>query len=193
MNSSATLNHATWLTDTDLNGRIQELMNGEIFTQTQSHTDWGGSVTAWMYLPLERSQVWQQLTNYPRWVHYFPDMIRSEVIVPANGQNRSYKRLYQVARKAFFMLSAQVEIYLKVFETAQRNVENQIQFYMEKGDFKDFSASLKLSDYQKGTLLSYTVQATPTIPVPSILIQEAMRLDLPANMRKMRQVICDRS
>ncbi|PHM06495.1 cyclase, partial [Nostoc sp. 'Peltigera malacea cyanobiont' DB3992] len=41
-----------------------------------------------------------------------------------------------------------------------------------------------------GTILAYTVQATPLIPIPSIFIQQAMNLELPANMRKMRQVMC---
>jgi hypothetical protein len=102
------------------------------------------------------------------------------------------KRLYQVARKTFFMLSAQVEIYLKVIETVHTSARQQIQFRMERGSFTDFSAELKLQDHQSGTLLTYSVQATPTIPVPSVFIQEAMRLDLPANMRKMRQVLCGR-
>jgi hypothetical protein len=40
-------------------------------------------------------------------------------------------------------------------------------------------------------LLTYTVQATPNIPIPSIFIQQAMNLELPENMRKMRQVLCN--
>ena len=42
-----------------------------------------------------------------------------------------------------------------------------------------------------GTLLAYTVQATPNIPIPSIFIQQAMNLELPANLCKMRQVLCN--
>jgi len=95
----------------------------------------------------------------------------------------------QVARKAFLMFSAQVEIYLNVVETAPSSTSDQIQFQLEKGQFHDFSADLTLQDYQSGTLLIYAVQATPTIPVPTMLLQEAMRLDLPANMRQMRRVI----
>ncbi|MHC5670702.1 MAG: cyclase, partial [Nostoc sp.] len=41
-----------------------------------------------------------------------------------------------------------------------------------------------------GTLLAYSVQATPNIPIPSIFIQQAMNFELPTNMRKMRQVMC---
>ena len=82
-----------------------------------------------------------------------------------------------------------MEIYLKVIETAH-TAWQQIQFQLERGNFHDFAATLKLEDFKTGTLLTYSVQATPTIPVPSQLIQEAMRLDLPANMRKMRQVLC---
>jgi hypothetical protein len=141
-----------------------------------------------MYLAVERSKVWQQLTDYPRWVQYFPDLVRSEVLGRID-QPRSYKRLYQVASKAFFLFTAQVEIYLNVVETAN-TAWQQIQFHLEKGSFSDFAATLKLQDFKSGTLLTYSVQATPTLPIPSPLIQEAMRLDLPANMRTMRQVIC---
>ncbi|MDB9374849.1 SRPBCC family protein [Nodularia sphaerocarpa] len=157
------------------------LMQGEILVQTQSHTAWGGSVTACMYLPLLRSQVWQQLTDYPRWVQYFPDVTKSEVLSPGE-----VKRLYQVAQKSFLFFTAQVEIYLYVVEL----LGQQIQFRMQKGTFLDFTAILDLKDFGNGTLLAYQVQATPNIPIPSIFIQQAMNLELPANMRKMRQVLC---
>lgn len=184
------------LIDSETNFRgsnqLQEsLLQGEILLETRSHTAWGGAVTAQMYLPLGRSQVWPQVTDYSRWVQYFPDLTRSEVLNWHEAQLKGYKRLYQVAAKAFFLFTAQVEIYLKVRETAH-TAWQQIQFQMEQGNFNDFTATLKLQDFNTGTLLTYSVQATPTIPVPSQLIQQAMRLDLPANMRKMRQVLCGR-
>jgi Polyketide cyclase / dehydrase and lipid transport len=157
------------------------LIQGEILVETRSHTAWGGSVTACMYLPVVRSDVWQQLTDYPRWVQYFPDITRSEVI-----QRGEVKRLYQAAQKAFLFFSAQVEIYLNVVE----EIGQKIQFKMVNGTFNDFNAHLELKDCGSGTLLAYTVQATPNIPIPSVFIQQAMHFELPANMRKMRQVIC---
>lgn len=166
------------------------LLKGEVLIQTQAYSLWGGAVEARMFLPLERSQVWSQVTDYSRWVHYFPDVICSEVLSCGAELSKGKKRLYQVARKAFLMFSAQVEIYLSVFECAPSSAKQQIQFQLEKGSFADFSANLTLQDYPGGTLLTYAVQATPTIPVPTGILQEAMRLDLPANMRKMRQVIC---
>ncbi|MBD2182119.1 SRPBCC family protein [Aerosakkonema funiforme] len=162
------------------------LLSGEILLETRSHSAWGGACTASMYLPCKRSQAWQQLTDYPRWVQYFPDLIRSEVLHRGDNLTGKSKRLYQIARKAFLMFTAEVEIYLKVIEVVQQ----QIQFRMEKGSFIDFAADLKLQDCSNGTILTYSVQATPNIPVPSIFIQQAMHLDLPANMRKMRQVLC---
>jgi Polyketide cyclase / dehydrase and lipid transport len=170
------------------------LLKGEVLLTTRSHSAWGGAVTAQIYVPLARPHVWQQVTDYPRWVQFFPDLVHSEILsdlseLPARGRARNPKRLYQVASKAFWMLSIQVEIYLKVVETVQQSWQ-QIQFCLEKGNFSDFTANLKLEDYRAGTLLTYTVAATPTIPVPSQLIQQAMRLDLPANMRTMRQVLC---
>lgn len=157
------------------------LMQGEIFVETRSHNAWGGAVTAWMYVPLVRSNVWQQLTDYPRWVQYFPDITKSEII-----QRGEVKRLYQAAQKAFLFFTAQVEIYVHVAE----EIGQRIQFRMEKGTFEDFTANLELKDCGNGTLLAYTVQATPNIPIPSMFIQQAMNLELPANMRKMRQVLC---
>lgn len=157
------------------------LMQGEILVQTQSHTACGGSVTACMYLPMVRSQVWQQLTDYPRWVQYFPDITKSEVL-----HRGEVKRLYQAAQKAFLFFTAQVEIYLNVVEV----IGQKIQFRMEKGSFLDFTANIELQDCGNGTMLAYNVQATPNIPIPSIFVQQAMNLELPANMRKMRQVLC---
>ena len=162
-----------------------QLLQGEILLKTRSHTAWGGAVTAQMYVPLERSQVWQQLTDYPRWVQLFPDMTHSEI----RGEAIDYKRLYQAARKAFFLLSVQVEIYLKVVESVQTTWQ-QIQFQLERGSFHDFAANLHLQDFHAGTLLTYSVQATPHLPLPTQLIQEAIRLDLPTNLRKMRQALC---
>ncbi len=158
------------------------LMQGEVLLQTRSHTSWGGAVTAWMYVPLIRSHVWQQITDYPRWVQYFPDITKSEII-----SRGDVKRLYQAAQKAFLFFTAQVEIYLSVVEV----LGQQIQFRMERGSFADFHASLELKDMGNGTLLAYTVQATPHIPIPSIFIEQAMNLELPANLCKMRQVLCN--
>ncbi len=157
------------------------LMQGEVLVETGSHTAWGGAVTAWMYVPLVRSHVWQQLTDYPRWVQYFPDITKSEVL-----QRGEVKRLYQAAQKAFLFFTAQVEIHLNVVEI----LGQQIQFRMVKGTFEDFNANLELHDCGSGTILAYNVQATPNIPIPSIFIQQAMNFELPANMRKMRQVLC---
>ncbi|MBV8883607.1 MAG: cyclase [Chroococcidiopsidaceae cyanobacterium CP_BM_RX_35] len=157
------------------------LLQGEILVQTRPHSAWGGAVTAQMYLPLARSLAWQHVTDYPRWVQFFPDVIKSEVLHRGEG-----KRLYQVARKAFLFFTAQVEVYLNVFET----LGQQIQFQLERGSFLDFAAVLKLQDCDSGTILTYAVQATPIVPIPSLFIQQAMQLELPANMRTMRQSLC---
>jgi len=164
-----------------------ELLKGEIILNTRSHSAWGGAVTAQMYLPVSRTTVWRQLTDYPRWVKFFPALTRSEVLTGDRcNATPNQKRVYQAASKAFFLFTAQVEIYLKVSEI----LHQQIQFRFESGSFNDFAADLRLQDYADGTLLTYSVQATPMIPVPSIFIQQAIQLDLPTNMQTMRQVIC---
>lgn len=160
------------------------LMQGEILLETRPHSAWGGAVTAQMYLPIALPQVWQQVTDYPRWTQYFPDVTRSEIRQVLSRQG--IKRLYQVAGKAFMMFSVQVEIYLKVLETQHQ----RIQFYLESGNFNEFHADLRLQPHGEGTILTYSVQAIPTIPVPSFLIEQTIRLDLPANLRQMRSVIC---
>ncbi len=173
----------------DLNNPIPDLswsqqkalLQGEILLETRPHSSWGGAVTAKMHVPIVRSSVWQQVTDYPRWVQYFPDLIKSEVLHQDN-----VKRVYQVAQKSFVFITAQVEIYLNVFE-----VEGQhIQFRLEKGTFTDFMADLKLQDFSNGTLLTYSVKATPNIPIPSVFVQQGMNLELPRNLKQMRQVLC---
>ncbi len=157
------------------------LLQGEILLETRSHSSCGGAVSAKMYLPIARSSVWPQVIDYPRWVQYFPDLTKSEVLSQGEA-----KRVYQVAQKSFVFLTAQVEIYLNVFE-----VEGQhIQFMLEKGTFTDFTADLNLQDFSNGTLVTYSVQATPNLPIPKVFIQQGMHLELPRNMRQMRQVLC---
>ncbi|MBF2027871.1 MAG: cyclase [Oscillatoriales cyanobacterium C42_A2020_001] len=169
---------------------VANLLNGDVIVDTKAHTAWGAAVTAQMYLPARRERVWQQLIDYPRWVQYFPDVTQSQVLSTGNITTQGTtcgKRLYQAASKSFLFITAQVEIYLHVVEMKGQ----QIQFDLESGSFTDFSANLKLKDYQDGTVLTYYVQATPGLPIPSVFIQQAIHLDLPSNMRKMRQVICD--
>jgi hypothetical protein len=162
------------------------LLNGDVLLETRSHTAWGGAVTAQIYVPLERDQVWQQVIDYPRWVTYFPNLTESNVL--STGDRARSFQLYQAARKDFLLLNVQVEIYLRVFEILQPT-QQQVQFCMERGSFSDFYANLKLQDLGPGTLLTYSVSATPTIPVPSLLVQQAIRLDLPSNMRSLRRAL----
>jgi Polyketide cyclase / dehydrase and lipid transport len=164
-----------------------KLLQGDILLKTRAYSALGGAVTAQMYLPVGRSQVWTNLTDYTRWVQYFPDITQSEILESDPQRPHRGHRLYQSARKNFLMFTAQVEIHLRVFENLQR----QIRFRMERGSFNDFSAEMTLEDYGEGTVLTYSVEATPLLPVPSLFIEQAMRHDLPGNMRQMRQVICN--
>ncbi|WP_299408042.1 SRPBCC family protein [Acaryochloris sp. IP29b_bin.148] len=166
--------------------QMVDLLQGEILLDVRSHTNWGGAVTATMYLPRVRSQIWSQLTNYSRWVRFFPDIVKSEVLEHASQTAEQTHRLYQAARKTFFLLSVDVEIFLRVSERFQEH----IKFSLEQGSFSDFSADLTLQDCGEGTILTYSVAATPLIPMPSIFIQEAIRADLPGNMKHMRQALC---
>lgn len=166
--------------------QMVDLLQGKILLDVRSHTHWGGAVTATMYLPRVRSHIWSQLTTYSRWVRFFPDIVKSEVLEHASQTAGQTHRLYQAARKTFFLLSVDVEIFLRVSERFQEN----IKFSLEQGSFSDFSADLTLQDCGEGTILTYSVAATPLIPMPSIFIQEAIRADLPGNMKHMRQALC---
>ncbi len=163
------------------------LLRGDVLVTPQTLPDGAAAVRAHMYVPLPRTQIWPQVTNYRRWTQFFPNIIHSEVLETVKTASQRYRRLYQVGRKGFMVLSAQVEIYLKVFETAC----DRIQFRLEQGTFSHFAADLHLQDLNEGTLITYTVQAAPTIPVPVFLIEQAMKIDLPGNMKQMRQVLCD--
>lgn len=164
------------------------LLQGEIRLTLHPYSAWGGAVTAQMYLPLSLQDVWQQVTDYERWTEFFPDVTRSEVVHSLNHRS-GIKRLYQVASKAFLMFAAQVDIALNVIETAP----HRVQFYLESGSFSDFKADLSLKPCGEGTILTYSVQATPTIPVPRFLIEQGIRLDFPMNLKQMRRVMCRNS
>ncbi len=171
---------------------LSALLNGDVILKTRPHSAWGGSVTAQIYLPLSPQLVWQKLTDYSLWTQYFPDVTHSEIIhngiatVSGTAIKKQVKRLYQAASKAFFLLTAKVEVYLKVLETQHQ----RIQFYFESGSFNDFAADVQLYPHGDGTILTYSVQATPMIPVPGAFIEQAMKMDLPTNLRQMRQVMC---
>ncbi len=174
LSQASTRSHTT--TDTTA------LLQGRVLVETRPHGFAGGAVTAKLYLPAKCADLWPQVTTYSRWVEFFPNITRSEVLASGNHVHR----LYQVGCKAFLAIAAQVEIYLKVYEHAQRS----IQFRLEKGTFHDFGADLTLQDWQDGTLMTYTVQATPLIPVPGFLVEQGMRQDLPDNLANMRRLLC---
>lgn len=160
------------------------LLNGEVITKIQPHTSAGAAVTATMRIPLTRAQVWQQLTHYPSWTAFFPDITRSEVTAKLSPQS---KRVTQAASKTFLMLSIAVEIQLQVDEIPQESIRFSM---VDRGiSFRDFAAVLELKDLGNSTELSYTVQATPSIPVPGMFIEQAMKFDLPNNMRHLRKVL----
>lgn len=184
MTISTQLVHSQF-TSKGANSYPNALLQGEILVNSKPYSLSGGAATAQMYLPRSRGYCWQQLTNYSRWVKYFPDLTHSEVLEPADSSSRP-GRIYQVGSKNFIIFQAQLEIYLTVIETAP----SQIQFQLEKGTFADFSAQLELQDYRNGILLTYSVQAIPSFPIPAIFIQQALQLELPTNMRQMRCVLC---
>ena len=166
----------------------QKLLKGDVLVSTRPHTSHGGAVTATAYLPLSRAEVWRQLTTYSRWTEFFPDICHSEVV---EELSTTRKRLFQAARKTFLMLNVEVEIQLCAHEMTER----AIVFEMESpsGSFEDFSAELQLQDLNQGTQISYSVQATSKIPIPSLFVEQAMKLDLPMNMRHLREALLSRA
>jgi hypothetical protein len=161
-----------------------DVLDDAVTVETKPHTAWGGAVEARIHVPLDRIKLWQQLTTYSRWVEFFPDITHSEV-VSAIASHR--KRLRQKARKSFLMLTVDVEILLDAVEMVERAIKFRLA--SPQGSFADFNAELSLADAPGGTWLTYSVQATPKLPVPSLFVQEAMKIDLPGNMRHMRRVL----
>ncbi len=161
------------------------LLRGEILVTAQSNTQGQSVAIAQMYLPYPRNFCWREVTDYPRWVEYFPDLSRSELLSSPSATTGKAKRLYQVGVKNFILFNVQVEIYLQVFEIPQQT----IQFRLEKGDFSHFTADLDLQDYHQGTLITYSLQATPNIPIPQMFIQQALQLEMPTNLKQMRYVL----
>ncbi|NJL46018.1 MAG: cyclase [Leptolyngbyaceae cyanobacterium SM2_3_12] len=177
---------ASWLAQISPRDQVG-LLRGDILVKPQAQTQGNGAVMAQMYVPLHRSRIWPQVTNYRRWTLFFPNITHSEVLETVKTASQRYRRIYQVGCKGFMMLTAKVEVYLKVVETACES----IQFRLEQGTFSHFAADLHLQDFNEGTLVTYMVQAAPTIPVPAFLIEQAMKIDLPGNMKQMRQVLCE--
>ncbi|GAB4458746.1 MAG: hypothetical protein OHK0037_03030 [Elainellaceae cyanobacterium] len=163
------------------------LLKGEILLTPHPVDLWGAGVTAQMHLSLSPDRAWSQLTQYSRWVEYFPDVTQSRVLHEC-AESRT-KSLFQAASKTFLMLSVQVEVYLRVAERVLGD-RRQIRFQKEQGSFKRFLAELTVEPLGFGTLLTYTVEAAPALPIPAPLIQEAVRIDLPRNMQQMRRVLC---
>lgn len=163
------------------------LLRGEILITPHPMGLWGTGVTAQMHLALSPARAWSQLTQYSRWVEYFPDVTQSRVLHEC--AESFTKTLFQAARKTFLMMSVQVEVYLNVVERVQGD-RRQIRFQKEQGSFKHFLADLTIEPLGFGTLLTYRVEAAPALPIPAPLIQEAVRLDLPRNMQQMRRVLC---
>lgn len=179
------INATGWLAEISPGDRVG-LLRGDILVKPQAQSQGAGAVMAHMYVPLHRSRIWPQVTNYRRWTQFFPNITHSEVLETVKTASQRYRRIYQVGCKGFMVLTAKVEVYLKVVETACECV----QFRLEQGTFSHFAADLHLQDFNEGTLVTYMVQAAPTIPVPTFLIEQAIKIDLPGNMKQMRQVLC---
>ncbi|WP_008309176.1 SRPBCC family protein [Leptolyngbya sp. PCC 6406] len=158
------------------------LSRGKILVTAQPHGFTGGHVSATLSLRIFPDALWPHLTDYPRWVDYFPEMTHSEAIAPTD---QGQPRIYQVGRKSILGLGAEVEVYLRV----QTHPPHRLQFVMERGTLADFTASFALAPWRLGTLLTFTVQATPLIPLPGFFVEQSMRRELPTSLAQMRRVI----
>jgi len=162
------------------------LQRGEILTQSRLYSWWGGKVTAQIYLPHPRSQVWETLTDYDRWVDIFPHITHSSIV---ESLSPFRKCLYQAAKKTFSLMTIAVDAELMVREYPQR----RIWFVLQKPNacFREFEAEVWLREVSPvtGTFLSYTVQAAASLPIPAPFIQEAMRQDLPQNLAHLRSYL----
>jgi len=170
------------------------LMAGEILLQSRSYSLWGGSVTAQIYLPVERSELWAYLTNYSLWPELFAHITHSGVV---ETRTPFHKRVYQAAQKQFALITIGMDACLWVREYPPRQIRFELE--TENSSFREFKAELWLeaaasdsshsSGHSLGTVLSYTVQAIATWPIPAPLLKEAIGSDLPENLRHLRSYL----
>ncbi len=160
----------------------QRLAAGEVWVHTQPYGPTGGQAQAQLVYALSPERLWPHILDYPRWVEYFPDLVRCEAIAPApSGQ----PRLYQVGRKSLLGLDLAVEVQLRV----QIFKGHRVFFTQEQGSLRDFHASFVLEPWAQGALVTFTLAAIPQIPVPSLVVEHSLKRELPLNLIHMRQVI----
>ena len=162
------------------------LIAGEILLDSRLYSLWGGSVTAQMYLALDRSLLWAYLTDYDRWTKLFAHITQSYVL---ETRSPFHKRLYQAAQKKFPLITLTMDAHLWVREYAPRRIWFELE--RQNASFREFNAELWLEPTQdgQGTFFSYTVQGIATLPIPAPLLQEAIASDLPHNLRHLRSYV----
>lgn len=158
------------------------LAAGELLLTTRSHGLTGGQASITLAFAPRPVDVWAQLTDYPRWVDYLPDLTQSEILpAAAKGQTR----LRQVGRKSILGFTAEAALDLQV----QALAPYRLRFDLERGGLAEFTATFTLTPWRQGTLVNFTGQATPLFPIPGWVVEQVMRHGLPMNLRHMRQVI----
>ena len=163
-----------------------QLDQGEILIQPQPYSFWGATVTAQIALKRSPKHLWSILSHYDQWVSIFPDVIKSQVLTVLNPHR---KQICQSAQKQFGPMTIVVEAHLRVREYPPHRIWFQLEAPNES--FQTFESALWLDPQPQdlGTYLTYRVAATPTLPIPSLFIQEAMRYDLPQNLRALRHYL----
>ncbi|MGD1905441.1 MAG: SRPBCC family protein [Leptolyngbyaceae cyanobacterium] len=159
------------------------LRTGQVLVAAHSEGLTGGQVSAQLYMPMAAPDLWEHLSDYPRWSEYFPNIACSRELVPtASG----VPRVYQVGQKSLMGIPTAGDLYLQVHESPHE----QIQFRLERGIFSSFEATLRFQPWRVGVLLTYTIQVTLAVPLPWFILRQGIQDDLPHNLRHMRDVIC---
>jgi hypothetical protein len=169
-------------TDFDLSAPEQaQLYQGEILLQSRLYSLWGGALTAQIYIPVSSGLVWKTLTQYDRWPGLFPPITKSVVV----EEGRFRKCIHQCAQKQFSVLTIAVEADLLVREYPDWCI--RFNLMAPNWSFREFEAEIQIKPVRNtGTILQYQVQAAAALPIPALFIQEAMRHDLPENLRSLR-------
>lgn len=157
------------------------LAAGELLLTTRSHGLTGGQASITLAFAPRPAEVWAQLTDYPRWVDYLPDLTQSEILPATNDRTR----LRQVGRKSILGFTAEAALDLQVEALAPY----RLRFDLERGGLAEFTATFTLTPWRQGTLVTFTGRATPLFPIPGWVVEQVMRHGLPMNLRHMRRVI----
>jgi ribosome-associated toxin RatA of RatAB toxin-antitoxin module len=133
-----------------------------------------------VWIPAERQQVWQVLTDYDHLAEFIPNLVESRVIGRENG--RTLVRQVGSQKVLFAQFSAAVVLAIEEI------FPQQLRFQKTQGDFLIFEGFWDLADWSAHqTLLTYHLQVKPPRRMPVGLVERRICQDLALNLQAIRE------